>query len=183
MTNLINLQEYRTEMETNKSLAVKIMVSCVDPTKVDAADLPNILKGIFKGVCALKEEEAVIPKENTPRFLSKQEIADTIHDDYLVCLEDGVKMKMIKRHLKTNYQITFEEYKEKWGLPYNYPSVCPKYSKRRSDLAKDMGLGKNFGTRKQYKPGDIIDIEDLPPINLIKNKTKPIQPINDPLDL
>lgn len=178
MTNLINLNEYKAEMETNKSLAVKIMVSCVDPTKVDVAELPNILKGIFKGVCALKEEEVTTPKENTPRLLSKQEIADTIHDDYLVCLEDGERMKMIKRHLKTNYQITFEEYKEKWGLPYNYPSVCPKYSKKRSDLAKGMGLGKHSGKGRQSNV-----IEDLPPIHLVRSKTKPVQPINDPLDL
>ena len=65
-----------------------------------------------------------------------------MHDDYIVCLEDGKKFKSLKRHLRTQYGMTPERYRERWSLPVDYPMVAPNYAKRRSDLAKSHGLGK-----------------------------------------
>lgn len=77
------------------------------------------------------------------------EIEQSITSDYLVCLEDGKKLKMLKRYLKTNYNMSPEEYRKKWNLPADYPMVAPNYAKKRSELAKDIGLGKQ--TIKQRK--------------------------------
>ena len=77
---------------------------------------------------------------NIPADKSLQE--ESIQDDYLICLEDGKKLKMLKRHLRTTYQMTPEQYKERWGLPANYPMVAPKYAQTRSALAKSNGLGR-----------------------------------------
>ena len=78
-------------------------------------------------------------------------IEDSIQHDYLVCLEDGKKMKMMRRYLRTSYNMTPEEYREKWGLPSDYPMTAPSYAKKRSSLAKDIGLGKNSPKDKGKK--------------------------------
>jgi predicted transcriptional regulator len=78
------------------------------------------------------------------------DIAASITPEYLICLEDGKKLKMLKRYLKTNYNMTPEEYRKRWNLPADYPMVAPNYAKRRSELAKDIGLGKqSIRQRKQ----------------------------------
>ena len=72
----------------------------------------------------------------------------SVTPDYIVCLEDGKKLKMLKRHLKTSYNLTPDEYRERWGLPRDYPMVAPNYAKHRSNLAKKIGLGtRSRGTR------------------------------------
>ncbi len=70
-------------------------------------------------------------------------IADSLTEDYLICLEDGKPFKSLKRHLRTKFDMTPEAYREKWGLPHDYPMVAPNYAKERSKLAKKMGLGKS----------------------------------------
>jgi predicted transcriptional regulator len=75
-------------------------------------------------------------------------IKKSIEEDYLICLEDGMKFKSLKRHLMTHYNMTPEEYREKWGLPSDYPMVAPAYAEARSRLAKEMGLGQR---RKRAK--------------------------------
>ena len=69
-------------------------------------------------------------------------VKKSITDDFLICLEDGKKFKSLKRHLRSKYGMSPEEYREKWGLPYDYPMVAPSYARKRSALAKEMGLGK-----------------------------------------
>jgi predicted transcriptional regulator len=81
-----------------------------------------------------KQKPAVNPKKS-------------IHDDYIICLEDGKKFKSLKRHLRTRYDMSPEQYREKWGLPPDYPMVAPVYAEARSRLAKKMGLGQNRGRR------------------------------------
>jgi predicted transcriptional regulator len=76
-------------------------------------------------------------------------IKKSVMPEYLVCLEDGKKMKMLKRHLKTAYNMTPEQYRERWGLPVDYPMVAPNYAKQRSSLAKKIGLGTKEKARKQ----------------------------------
>ncbi|TAE83629.1 MAG: transcriptional regulator [Alphaproteobacteria bacterium] len=92
---------------------------------------------------------------NSPTFSSGYEqphtdISSSVTSEYIVCLEDGKKLKMLKRYLKTNFNMTPEEYRRKWNLPPDYPMVAPNYAKRRSELAKDIGLGKqSLHHRKQ----------------------------------
>ena len=73
-------------------------------------------------------------------------IKKSITPDYLICMEDGVKLKMLKRHLRTHYGLTPQQYREKWGLPSDYPMVAPNYAKKRSQLAKEIGLGAKRGS-------------------------------------
>lgn len=183
MTNLINLNDHKEKLENDKSLAVKLLISCVD-VKMDINDLQSTLKQIYQTVRELGADGGVAIKSGELKTLTKKQIKDSIHDDYLICFEDGVKLKMLKRHLRSNYQITFDEYKEKWGLPFDYPAVCKNYSERRSEMAKASGLGKHMQRgSKKAKVGEQIDIEDLPPIHLVKTKTKPVQVVTDGLDL
>ena len=75
-------------------------------------------------------------------------VKKSIHPEFVVCLEDGKKFKSLKRHLRTQYNMTPEQYREKWGLPYDYPMVAPNYAAARSKLAKDMGLGQQRRRRR-----------------------------------
>ena len=77
-------------------------------------------------------------------------ISESVNDDYIVCLEDGKKLQMLKRHLNTVYKMSLDQYREKWGLPADYPMVSPNYAKRRSQIAKNTGLGVN-GRRRAFK--------------------------------
>lgn len=113
-----------------------IVASHVRNNSVAINDLPQLIRtvhdslnGLSGGATAEKPQPAVpIRRSVTP--------------DYIVCLEDGRKLKMLKRHLMTAYGMTPEEYREKWGLPADYPMVAPNYAKQRSSLAKKIGLGK-----------------------------------------
>ena len=73
----------------------------------------------------------------------------SVQPDHIVCLEDGKKLKMLKRHLRTTYGLSPEEYRAKWGLPPDYPMVAPNYAKQRSEFAKQIGLGRKRGKRKK----------------------------------
>lgn len=82
-------------------------------------------------------------------------IEESIHEDYIVCLEDGKRLQMLKRHLKTVYKMSVEQYRERWGLPLDYPVVAPSYAKRRSQIAKNTGLGMSGRRKKFIKVSDI----------------------------
>lgn len=96
---------------------------------------PDKVKDVIRDIhSALHDQGEEKPKPAVP-------IEDSVHDDYLVCLEDGKHLKVLKRYLRETHGMTPEEYREKWGLPDDYPMVCKNYSKRRSGLAKKQGLG------------------------------------------
>ncbi len=94
---------------------------------------------------------ALGPEEAAPRPEPAVPIKQSVTPDYIVCLEDGKKQKMIKRHLKTAHDMTPDDYRKRWGLPRDYPMVAPNYAKQRSELAKKIGLGRKPGT-KAKKP-------------------------------
>ena len=101
-------------------------------------DVPDLIKQTYSSLAGLglpAEEEQV--EKPTPVVPIKR----SVQDDYIVCLEDGKKLKMLKRHLKTRYNMTPDEYRKRWGLPDDYPMVAPAYAKQRSNLAKKIGLG------------------------------------------
>jgi predicted transcriptional regulator len=120
-------------------MTADIVSAYVGNNAVGAADLPNLIQAVHRalaGVSAAAEPVEVAPKE--PAVPLKRSITP----EFLVCLEDGRKFKSLKRHLRTKYNMSPEDYRAKWGLPKDYPMVAPNYAKARSDLAKQMGLGQ-----------------------------------------
>lgn len=120
-------------------LSTEIVSAYVSHNSVSAADLPKLIADVHGALRALHSNEVpVVSEELKPAVPVKKSVAA----DYIVCLEDGKKFKSLKRHLRTHYNLSPEEYREKWGLPADYPMVAPNYSATRSKLAKDNGLGR-----------------------------------------
>mgnify|MGYP003626256231 FL=1 len=116
-----------------------IVASHVQNNSVAISDLPILIKTVHDSLLGLGGEN---PAEKPQPAVS---VRRSVTPDYIICLEDGRKLKMLKRHLSTAYGMTPEEYREKWGLPADYPMVAPNYAKQRSSLAKKIGLGKRRG--------------------------------------
>ena len=106
--------------------------------QVDLSDIPDVIKEIHDTFASLGKPEAPAQEPLKPAVPIKKSITP----DYIVCLEDGKQFKSLKRHLQSHYNLTPEEYREKWGLPHDYPMVAPSYAEQRSALAKKMGLGQ-----------------------------------------
>ncbi|UFN47799.1 MucR family transcriptional regulator [Roseomonas sp. OT10] len=119
-------------------LTAKIVAAHVSNNTVHSAELPVLITEVHRALLGLgrppEAEPAVRPEPAVP-------VRKSITSEYLVCLEDGKKLKMLKRHLKTAYGMTPEQYRERWGLPADYPMVAPSYAEHRSSLAKRSGLG------------------------------------------
>ncbi len=113
-----------------------IVASHVQNNSVAISDLPQLIKTVHESLARLSGDS---PAEKPQPAVS---VRRSVTPDYIVCLEDGRKLKMLKRHLATAYGMTPEDYREKWGLPADYPMVAPNYAKQRSSLAKKIGLGK-----------------------------------------
>jgi predicted transcriptional regulator len=103
---------------------------------------PQDLTGVIESVYAKLSELAVDKPEPKEELVPAVPIKKSVTDDYIVCLEDGKKLKMLKRHLKTAYDMTPEQYRQKWGLSSDYPMVAPAYARKRQELAKQIGLGR-----------------------------------------
>ncbi len=120
-------------------LSASVVSAYVSHNALSASDLPKLIAQVhaaFAGLGAVAAPEAVA--ELRPAVSPKKSITP----DYLICLEDGKKFKSLKRHLKTEYDMSPDEYRAKWGLPADYPMVAPSYSEARSRLAKSIGLGR-----------------------------------------
>ena len=116
---------------------VEIVASYVSHNTVNLNDLPRLIEETHTALRAQNGFEGGDPERPRPAVPIKKSVTP----DFLVCLEDGKKLKMLKRHLKTAYNMTPEEYRARWDLPSDYPMVAPNYAKRRSELAKEIGLG------------------------------------------
>ena len=114
----------------------EIVAAHVGNNKLDQNELPSLIQDVYKTLSELNDV-TVAQARPTPAVAIKKSISP----DYIVCLEDGKKLKMLKRHLKTVYNLTPEEYRDRWDLPGDYPMVAPNYTKHRSSLAKKIGLG------------------------------------------
>ena len=119
------------------ALMTEIVSAHVANNAVTQNDVPELIQSVFNKINELASGEEAASVELTPAVPIKKSVTD----DYIVCLEDGKKLKMLKRHLKTAYNMTPEQYRERWGLPPDYPMVAPNYAKHRSTLAKKIGLG------------------------------------------
>ena len=130
--------------ENNKDHAVlleltaEIVSSYVSNNSLAPDDVAPFIDKVYKSLSGVGDE-ANAPAADRPQ--PAVPIKRSITPEYLICLEDGKKLKMLKRHLKTAYGMSPEEYRERWGLPADYPMVAPNYAKQRSKLAKDIGLG------------------------------------------
>jgi len=127
-------------------LATDIVSAYVSNNPMPAADLPNMIRSVHATLGGLSSDGLSdgIPGGHKPAVPVKKSITP----DYIVCLEDGKKFKSLKRHLRTQYSMTPETYREKWDLPPDYPMVAPNYAAARSQLAKQMGLGQQRRRRK-----------------------------------
>ncbi|HUY68083.1 MAG TPA: MucR family transcriptional regulator [Alphaproteobacteria bacterium] len=119
------------------ALTAQIAASYVGRNNVAANDMPQLIATIYQSLAKLGQGGAMADNRPAPAISVKRSVAP----DYIVCLEDGKKLKMLKRHLKTSYNLTPEQYRERWNLPADYPMVAPNYAKQRSRLAKQIGLG------------------------------------------
>ena len=115
----------------------EIVAAHVANNPVPVNDLPELIRQVYNTLAQV--DAAAAPQAEKPQ--PAVPIKRSITPDYLICLEDGKKLKMLKRHLKTAYDMSPEDYREKWGLPHDYPMVAPNYAAQRSSLAKKIGLG------------------------------------------
>ena len=114
-------------------LAADIVSAYVSNNSVPASDLPGLIHEVHSAL--VRVTSGAVP-------VVAEALKQSITNEYIVCLEDGKKFKSLKRHLRTQYNMSPEEYREKWGLPADYPMVAPNYAQARSNLAKQMGLGQ-----------------------------------------
>lgn len=129
-----------TSIDRNELLALtaEIVSAYVGNNALDTGGVPGMIGAVFAKLTELSTDEKPLPETLTPAVPIKRSVTD----DYIVCLEDGKKLKMLKRHLMTAYGMTPEEYRAKWGLKPDYPMVAPTYAAKRQELAKKIGLGR-----------------------------------------
>ena len=127
-------------------MVTEIVAAYVSKNPVSAAELPGIIKNVHATLGGFATPEArALPR--TPAVPVKK----SVQPDYIVCLEDGKKLKMLKRYLRSRYKLSPSEYRERWNLPPDYPMVAPNYAQKRSDFAKKIGLGKSDGRKGKKK--------------------------------
>ena len=145
-------------------LTAKIISAHVGNNQVTVAALPELIQSVHRSLATAGTAEpapaSALPTPAVP-------IRRSVFPDHIVCLEDGKKLKMLKRHLQTSYGMTPQQYRKKWGLPADYPMVAPNYASHRSSLAKQIGLGR--------KPGNAAPEQTNLPEE-IKEPTLPVQP-------
>ena len=129
------------------ALTTDIVASHVSNNTVAITDLPSLIQQVYAALSGLGNAPAAAATRPHPAVPIKK----SVMPEYIVCLEDGKKLKMLKRHLKTRYNMSPEEYRERWGLPTDYPMVAPAYAQQRSDLAKKIGLGTKRGKKRRAK--------------------------------
>jgi len=112
-------------------------------------ELPTIIARIYQTLSSVNDKTAVMT--HNPLRAPAVPIEESVHDDYLVCLEDGKQLQMLKRHLSTMYGMTLDQYKARWNLPHDYPTVSASYARRRSAIAHTIGLGKNGRGKAKIK--------------------------------
>ncbi|MCB1532547.1 MAG: MucR family transcriptional regulator [Alphaproteobacteria bacterium] len=119
------------------ALTTEIVSAYVSNNTVNTNDLTGLIEQVYKALSGVDGQGSMLADRPQPAVPIKR----SVMDDHIICLEDGKKLKMLKRHLKTAYNMTPEEYRERWGLPADYPMVAPSYAQKRSKLAKEIGLG------------------------------------------
>jgi len=125
-------------------LTTEIVSAHVSNNTVAVNDLPDLIQQVYRSLLNVGANGVGAPERPQPAV----PIRKSVTPDYIICLEDGKKLKMLKRHLKTAYNMSPEEYRERWGLAADYPMVAPNYAEQRSNLAKKIGLGTKARRRR-----------------------------------
>jgi len=134
-----------TDTANTIGLTAEIVAAYVSNNTVASADIPALINQVHTALLRVTSGEAQSPSEPLKPAVP---IKKSINPDFIVCLEDGKKFKSLKRHLRTQYSMTPEQYRDKWSLPADYPMVAPNYAAARSQLAKQMGLGQQRRRRR-----------------------------------
>ncbi|WP_260928305.1 MucR family transcriptional regulator [Novosphingobium sp. 9] len=134
--------------ETLITLTSDIVAAHVSNNSVSVDDLPSLISNVYGALAGLGTTVTVEEEKPEPAV----SVRASVKPDYIVCLEDGKKLKMLKRHLMTHYNMTPEEYRVRWNLPADYPMVAPNYAEKRRELAKKIGLGRKPNVRRGRKP-------------------------------
>lgn len=120
-------------------MTTRIVAAYVGANQIAPESIPSLIGSVQR---ALAGEATNVIDKVSDKLKPAVSVAKSINDDYIVCLEDGKKLKILKRYLRSNYGLSPEEYRKRWGLPADYPMVAPNYARRRSDFAKQIGLGR-----------------------------------------
>lgn len=143
-TVAVDLQEDVMTAQQSKiellELTTTIVAAYVGNHSVSQTEVAGLIRQVFLALKAVSTDQTELPREELRPAVT---VKRSISPDFIVCLEDGKKFKSLKRHLRSHYNLSPEEYREKWGLPHDYPMVAPNYAEARSQLAKKMGLGKS----------------------------------------
>ncbi len=135
--------------ETLITLTSDIVAAHVSNNSVSVDDVPTLITKVYGALAGLGQAAAPVVEEAPKPAVS---IRASVKPDHIVCLEDGVKLKMLKRHLMTHYNMTPDQYRARWNLPADYPMVAPDYAEKRRELAKKIGLGRKPGQKRGRKP-------------------------------
>jgi predicted transcriptional regulator len=143
------MDDIQNEMnETLITLASDIVAAHVSNNSVSVDDLPSLITNVYGALSGLGQTTQVVEEKLEPAV----SVRSSVKPDYIVCLEDGKKLKMLKRHLMTHYNLTPEQYRQRWNLPADYPMVAPNYAEKRRELAKKIGLGRKPGAKRGRRP-------------------------------
>ena len=127
------------------SMVTDIVSAHLSNNTVPLGDIPRLIHEVYGALTGLGQ----VPAKSADRLEPAVSVKKSVTADYIICLEDGKKFKSLKRHLRTRYSMTPDEYRAKWSLPHDYPMVAPKYAEHRSRLAKAIGLGRKRATRRR----------------------------------
>lgn len=130
--------------ETLITLTSDIVAAHVSNNSVAVGDLPNLISNVYQALSGLSTTEPPAPPAPEPAV----SVRSSVKHDHIICLEDGKKLKMLKRHLATRYNMTPEQYRQRWNLPADYPMVAPAYAEKRRELAKKIGLGRKASPKR-----------------------------------
>lgn len=128
-------------------MTADVVSAYVGNNTLPVGQVSEVIKSVYGSLSSLSGDSAAIPGNLKPAVPIRKSIAP----DYVVCLEDGKKLKMLKRHLRTTYGLSPDEYRAKWGLPADYPMVAPNYAAQRSAFAKKIGLGRKPGRKRKSR--------------------------------
>lgn len=142
-----DLKENLDQLETAR-LTSEIVTAFVTSNPMQPDQLTKLIADVYETISGLTTDRAI---NEEPKQEPAVSVRASIKPDYLVCLEDGKRLKMLKRYLRTNFGMSPEEYRAKWNLPPDYPMVAPNYAAMRAEMAKKIGLGNKGGRKKQRK--------------------------------
>ncbi len=144
--------QLRADVPDNELLRMTadIVSAYVSKNVLPAQQIPEVINTVYSSLTGLNTQPREIPSEPLKPAVP---IRKSVTPEYIVCLEDGKKLKMLKRHLRSTYNMSPDEYRARWGLPPDYPMVAPNYAAQRSEFAKRIGLGRSSGRQTRRKAG------------------------------